>query len=163
MNKLMIPGVLISSISLSLFAATQDSDIENRFTALDANEDGVVTMTEAKGTGIEANFAKIDTDGDGMVTHEEFETFVHGQREKLVTTMKENKKSPSSKDKDNVLGVVAQNEFKMMDTNGDGSISRDEAAEIGIADTFKDMDYNGDGKISLEEYSKHRKQNYNND
>ncbi len=52
--------------------------------------------------------------------------------------------------------IVASNEFKMMDKNRDGKVSKQEASDNGVNDTFEDMDQNGDQKISRVEYTEYR-------
>ncbi|WP_018984355.1 EF-hand domain-containing protein [Salinimonas chungwhensis] len=52
--------------------------------------------------------------------------------------------------------MVAKNEFKMMDKNGDGMVSEEEASEAGVNSTFSDMDENEDNMISRQEYRDYR-------
>jgi hypothetical protein len=50
-------------------------------------------------------------------------------------------------------------EFSALDTNGDGSINRDEVkAQSMVASRFGVMDGDGDGKLSSDEYQKGRDQ-----
>ena len=53
--------------------------------------------------------------------------------------------------------MVAQNEFKMMDKNGDGMVSEDEANIAGVNSTFDDMDEDDDNMISRQEYREYRR------
>ena len=55
-------------------AAFTDADISNRVKALDTNNDGGVSKTEADAghaTRIKQNFEKLDANKDGIVTAEE--------------------------------------------------------------------------------------------
>lgn len=52
--------------------------------------------------------------------------------------------------------VVARNEFKMLDANGDGEVTKDEASKVGINSTFDDIDANNDEVLTRKEYKMYR-------
>ena len=52
--------------------------------------------------------------------------------------------------------VVARNEFKMLDANGDGEVTKDEASKVGINSTFDDIDANSDEVLTRKEYKMYR-------
>lgn len=52
--------------------------------------------------------------------------------------------------------VVARNEFKMLDANGDGEVTKDEASKVGINSTFDDIDANSDEVLTRNEYKMYR-------
>ncbi|MBD3587650.1 hypothetical protein HHX48_18080 [Salinimonas sp. HHU 13199] len=53
--------------------------------------------------------------------------------------------------------MVAENEFKMMDKNGDGMISEEEASMAGVNSIFDEMDEDKDSMISRQEYREYRR------
>ena len=60
-----------STINPSGSSPTQSSRSE-AFKTADANGDGFLSMTEAKGTAHSASFASLDTNGDGKLSPQEF-------------------------------------------------------------------------------------------
>ena len=52
--------------------------------------------------------------------------------------------------------VVARNEFEMMDKNGDGHVTEDEASQTGVDQTFSEIDQNDDNRITRNEYEEYR-------
>jgi len=77
MKLLKIAIALFSFLAINTYAqpsATQNPpSAEAKFSSLDKNGDGTISLTEAKSGGIsEADFKKIDADGNGTVSKQEF-------------------------------------------------------------------------------------------
>ena len=77
MKLLKIAIVLASFMAINTYAqpsATQNPpSAEAKFSSLDKNGDGTISLTEAKSGGMsEADFKKIDADGNGTVSKQEF-------------------------------------------------------------------------------------------
>lgn len=73
MNKLIaIAGSLTLASGMAM--AGDDMDKEKKFENLDANQDGVITQSEASAhQDLVANFNSADTNGDGYLTPSEFD------------------------------------------------------------------------------------------
>lgn len=99
------------------------------FDEIDINGDGVVSEREAAAMPVSLNeaFGDIDTDGDNNVSPQEY---------RAATV--------------NMLEGV---EFASVDSDGDGVIGEDEAAEMPpLAEAFDRVDTDADGLISGEEF-----------
>lgn len=106
--------------------------------SIDSNEDGVITRAEAENAGAKRllkGFAEIDADGNGELTRTELKA--HKQ-----------KRMQARGDK-----------AREADTDGNGSLSSDEAATAGmqrLVDNFEKIDADGDGEVTREEMQKFR-------
>lgn len=106
---------------------------------LDADGNGTVSAAEAKGP-LAKRFDQVDADGDGEITTQEL--------------------AQSQEARNGKVREGAQ-KLKDADTDGNGAISIDEAAEAGlerIVEHFDKIDNNGDGEISKEEMRELAKQ-----
>jgi Ca2+-binding EF-hand superfamily protein len=110
-----------------------------RLKAADTNGDGMISREEAKALPrIAKNFDAIDANHDGQVTMEELRAFHQSQRQ-----------------------AHAGERWKHLDADGDGRISRAEAAKFPrLAEHFDAIDTNGDGFLTPDElkaaHAKHR-------
>ena len=99
---------------------------------LDADGSGTISAEEAKGS-LAKRFDKIDADGDGEITESELAYGREERREKVRAGGKR---------------------LKEADTDGNGAISADEAADAGLerlVENFDHIDADGDGEVSREE------------
>jgi Ca2+-binding EF-hand superfamily protein len=106
------------------------------FQRLDTNHDGVITKDEASAASTERitkAFDKLDADHDGMITQAEMKAAAESRREEMKAAMAER--------------------FKAADKNGDGLLSKEEAAASmpRLAQSFDRLDTNKDSQLSPEE------------
>jgi Ca2+-binding EF-hand superfamily protein len=102
-----------------------------RLKAADTNADGMISRDEAKAglPRIFANFDAIDANKDGFITFDELKAYHQQHR-----------------------AARAAEHWKLMDANGDGKISREEAARFPrLAQHFDEIDANKDGFITQDE------------
>jgi Ca2+-binding EF-hand superfamily protein len=92
----------------------------------DDDGDGKVTIEEFR-SGHDERFVEIDTNADGKVTIEEFQAAPKPSRQARMQRM-----------------------FQRMDSNGDGTLSREELGARSQA-RFQGMDTNGDNVITADE------------
>jgi Ca2+-binding EF-hand superfamily protein len=128
---------LVSVCSMALaggaFAGGAGGGAEHDFKMMDGDGDGKVTASEHE-AGAKKMFEKMDLDKDGKVTAAEMEA-----AHEKVTGAKPMKTDLSAAEK-----------IKVIDTNGDGSISADEHI-AGAKMMFEKMDTNKDGTLSKTE------------
>lgn len=110
--------------------------LENLFAELDRNGDGRLSRREVNGHPyLERHFNRLDRRGRGFLTPAD-----------LVP--------PDASG----VGERLQGFFARADANGDGSISRREAAQLPwLRERFRAADRNGDGRVSLEELTEMRR------
>ena len=99
---------------------------------LDTDQNGTISQDEAKGP-LAAHFDKIDANGDGEVDVGELKAA------RAERTDKAKEKRPK---------------LKQADTDGNGTISYDEASEAGLeklVEHFDQIDGDGDGEITKQE------------
>lgn len=105
------------------------------FTQLDTNHDGAISKDEASAAAqarVDKMFARMDTNHDGLITQDEIKAAADARR----AEMKEK----------------AAARFKAADKNGDGLLSKEEAAALPmLARHFDALDTNQDGMLSPEE------------
>ena len=135
------------------------------FKALDKNNDGYISRTEAAGnTTLTKKFKEADKNGDGKLSRTEY----------LWAMTKQDANTAANKTKDAASGATSKTQsaidrnspkgdevgkdkndpgFHALDKNGDGSISKTEAAaNPALAKKFAEADKNNDGKLSRAEY-----------
>jgi len=147
----------LKKVALTLIASQMNSDevrdLRATFEAMDANQDGTLTVQEIT-EGMEKHklevpseikeaISRMDSDGSGSIDYTEF----------LAATM-----SRQQYLKKEVLWAA----FRQFDKDGDGQIDKDELKEMlnqnedceAIAKIMiKEVDVDGDGKLSFEEFS----------
>jgi Ca2+-binding EF-hand superfamily protein len=105
------------------------------FSQIDTNHDGAISKEEALAAAqarIDKQFAKVDTNHDGLITQEELRAAAQARRAEAK--------------------AKAAARFKAEDKNGDGFLSKDEAAANRfLARRFDQLDTNKDGMLSPEE------------
>ena len=116
------------------------NDADDKFKLMDTNGDGKISRAE-HAAGAQAMFGKMDANADGMVSADEMAA-AHGERKSSKL------KFWDKKDKEEMS--VFEN-LSIIDTNGDGQISRAEH-EAGSDKMFTKMDKNDDGFLSREEF-----------
>ncbi len=99
------------------------------FAELDANSNGTLSQDEAKGPLAE-HFNEIDADGDGELTKDELKAF--------------------HKEHGGPHGHPPGHVMEVLDENGNGTISKDEARGP-MADDFAEIDADADGEVSGDE------------
>jgi EF hand domain-containing protein len=109
---------------------TADSREQMRFRGMDADNDGVITRAEWRGS--DQSFREHDLNHDGVLSGEE------------VYPRYENRADGSRREE-----MAAR--FERNDRNGDGQIARSEWT--GSTAAFKRMDEDGDGTVTRQEYS----------
>jgi len=105
---------------------------------MDADGSGGISTDEAKGR-LEKHFDQIDADGSGEITEQELATAGEERRER---------------------GKENAGKVKEADTDGNGSISYDEANAAGLEkliEHFEKVDADGDGEVTKEEMKEMRK------
>ena len=135
-KKLVIGFVSVCSMAVAgagAFAGGAGHGAEHEFKMMDSDGDGKVTASEHE-AGAKKMFEKMDLDKDGKVTACEMEA-----AHEKVTGAKPMKTDMRAADK-----------IKVIDTNGDGSISADEHI-AGSKMMFEKMDTNKDGTLSTTE------------
>lgn len=128
-----LASLLITSAAVAQGGGWQSGDKPGR-SAVDANQDGIVTREEAQAyPRLSADFAAVDTNKDGQLDAAE----MNAHREQMRVQMR----------------AKADERWKAADTNGDGEISlaEAEASMPRMAQNFASFDANGDGEVSRQE------------
>ena len=137
---------LIALVSLLAAATAQAGGADcnrQKIAALDADTDGAVSRDEAKSHAwLAGQFDTIDANKDGQLDKNE----LVAQREAHHADRK----------------ARGEERWKASDTDGDGSLSRAEAAASSswVDDRFDKLDANSDGQLTREEMSAARKQGH---
>jgi len=132
-------SVLTMMTALALAAgAAHAADKKTGFDALDKDDNGYLTRSEAAGDKrLLKGFDVADKDHDGKLSRTEY----------LAATTKRKVKDVVGMESDKDPG------FNALDKNGDGVLSRAEAGKNPyLKEKFKAADQNGDGKLSRAEY-----------
>lgn len=112
---------------------------EDMFKRWDSNGDGVISRDEAQAAGagrIAKKFDSLDKDKDGQLTPDE----LRAARDDRMAAMKER----------------FDTDFRNADKNGDGSLTKEEAAGMPmLARHFDEVDTNKDGVVTREEIEAH--------
>jgi Ca2+-binding EF-hand superfamily protein len=140
------PSVLLLAGALALAALPAfANETDDMFKLMDTNGDGKISREE-HAAGAQTMFNKMDANHDGSVTPDEMTA---AQPEKKSSKLKFWEK----KDKEELSSAE---KISVIDTNGDGQISRSEH-EAGSDKMFTRMDTNDDGFLSKEEFEEGHK------
>jgi hypothetical protein len=137
-----------SPITSALLASAYQPQQTDLFGRIDANSDGQISPDEmasfgqnlpgASGTGLKNKnlFQKIDTNGDGIITKEEWAAH-RQQRQKSAAALLQVQEQAGTRRHSGPSGprqVNPGSTFSTLDTNRDGTVSREEwAASFGAA------------------------------
>ena len=130
-----------AALGFSALAASDTAFVEHFMGAWDLNGDGKVTLAEATERRTDM-FAAFDADEDGVLNAEELD-MIDAMRESEQAGLGEGA-GPGRK---RALGSMQRG---MMDTDGDGTVSRDEFLSK-TPRWFEHMDANADGAITAED------------
>ena len=152
-------GSAVLLVNSDAFAQGRQGGFMERLKAADKNADGMLSRDEAASLPfILKNFDAIDADRNGYITVEELHAFHaqhkghRGHRGGLKALDKDGD-GRISREEAAAAPRLAQN-FAKIDTNGDGFLTKDElkAARHAMHQAhWAKIDTNGDGKISLDE------------
>ena len=147
MKSSLLAAALIIGMPAALLAdepvaAGNHHDGQEMFKMWDSNGDGIVSRAEARAASakhVAQIFAGHDANKDDQLTAEEMRD--------TPADRADGKKSPHA------------GKFKSADTNADGAISKDEAAQSVpmLAKRFDDVDTDDNGLVSSDELKAHRK------
>ncbi len=135
LSKLTLVAIVI--FGMSSVAPAADFTAEQLMSLLDTNGDGKISMGEAP-EELKAGFALIDQNGDGGIDVKEAQ---------IMVDFDDNEQSQSP---EMAATPTAEQLMSLIDTNGDGLITLDEAPED-LKAGFDFFDKNGDGGIDVTE------------
>jgi len=131
--------VAVGALALACAGAARAADIGAQYRRADTDGDGMLSRAEVERglPRLAKSFDAIDTNHDGRLSAEELRAWRRNARTQRKT------KGPSKFDE----------YFARADADGDGALSRSEAAKgmPRIAGKFDRIDTNGDGKITRDE------------
>ena len=149
--------LLIGAAALSLavgYAFADKPAKDPGFNALDKNNDGYLTRTEAaKNPYLSKNFKAADTNGDGKLSRTEYLALMTKKDLRTAKEKVSGNKEPNRSAATGSTRPANDPGFNALDKNNDGYLTRSEAAaNPDLAKKFKQADKNGDGKLSRTEY-----------
>jgi Ca2+-binding EF-hand superfamily protein len=154
-RKLGLGIVMACSLTLTGYAVAGDhggkEKAEAQFQKMDSNADGKVSQDEHT-TGAKAMFDTMDADKDGKVTAAEMDA-AHDQMHKAHAMDKGDKGDKGAKGAAHKAEMRATEKIKVVDTNGDGTLTAEEHA-AGSKLMFGKMDTDKDGFLSKDELTK---------
>ncbi len=152
--------MLVGGLTLFVLPFAVAKDLDETFKMMDADRNGKVTRAE-HAAGAQEMFAKMDANRDGSVTAAEMDMKKAGKPDHAAkpdhagTTGRPDHAGTTGKpdhaakpDKGHEMAAAAM--IKMLDQNGDGSITAAEHA-TGSDMMFSKMDTDGDGSLSKQE------------
>lgn len=119
---------------------------DDKFKAMDANSDGMVSASE-HASFVRSMFDRMDTNRDGSVTAAEMDAG-HKMRAKDDKDMHHDMSSGMHH------GMSSADRIAKMDTNGDGALSASEH-DTGAQAKFSELDTDGNGSLSRQELQAH--------
>ena len=130
-TSVLVGGVVLATLAFGAAPKAGTPDVE--FTAMDTNKDGKVSAAEHAAAS-KKMFVTMDANADGKVTAAEMDA-----AHQRVTGKKPKKTDMSSAEK-----------IKVIDTNGDGTLTAEEHA-AGSRAMFEKMDTDKDGFLTQDE------------
>jgi hypothetical protein len=166
MKNLVLAASLLAC-SLALFAQTPSAGQPRPepptrhgmdITKIDINADGFISRDEAKAhRGLERGFARIDSNGDGKLSPDEMAAFRAQRMEQMERRRQEQAKGRNEGQAHGPGGAGGR--YSRLDADGDGFITRDEAAGRPVLQKrFDEIDTNKDQRLSREELRAARRQ-----
>ena len=136
--------LLLSAAALMLMTASAHAEnakpgAPGAKSAVDSNNDGVITKVEADAVS-ERDFAAFDANKDGKISKDEFQALIFKTNANVLKDDAAKKRAEPE--------IAAQ--LKMLDSNKDGNIDKTEF-KADSTRRFKTMDENGDGKVTKAE------------
>jgi Ca2+-binding EF-hand superfamily protein len=130
--------LIAAGAMLALAGPTLAQPMAKGAAALDANNDGKVTLAEFQAGRGAQMFKRLDANGDGKLSQDEF------------AAMRQGRKREAGSDKAAPAGKGAGRMWARVDADNDGFVSKAELDGL-MATRFKRMDADNDGSLSAEE------------
>ena len=166
MRPIALLTLCLATLTSSAFAQmdTDTISMQKQFADLDTDNDGYLSADEVKDTlGME--FTAIDNNVDGLISPQEYTGFarLHSEHGDSSAEPVNSAMSPTEQQmvEDAKEHAIATNEFDTMDIDKDGTVSKEEALEMGVSETFAEMDGDGDQIITRVEYTRYREAGHN--
>lgn len=144
--KALVSSLAFAAATLGLSAtATAEQNNSRLFDKLDVNGDGVISQDEA--ATLEQRFDQLDEDNSGDLDRQELQNFQGGQQQGQGNQGGNQQQSDEQR---------KQEAFNKLDSNGDGRVSKDEAAaNPSLEGEFEDLDQDNSGDLDQQEFQEY--------
>lgn len=141
---MLLAGTVLAAPQAATGKSVADSQRGDRWLALDTNNDGVIDRAEAAARPrLAERFDQLDSNSDGKLERSELQA-ARGKRG-LRDGSAAGNKAGRGQDGDGGHGAMARH--IALDTDGDGRISKAEAASSPLAERFAEIDLDKDGYL----------------